>query len=286
LFAVIKTKSSLTSNAAMLSGAGLAGAARIRQVFRYNRETGRPGVEEIAVVRRLVRALGLIVVLAPATALAQVNIDQDKSPAQLYAGDCAACHKSVRGLANGRSASALAGFLIEHYTASSREASAIAAYVLASGGAAAPARAQPERERTRANADEPRSRDARRPAQPEARPPGNAAARKPEPERRAAVEPGQPGSAHGPALERHERGTTRGRGRAKPAEAVNPPPVSPPPAPAAAAAPEAKTAVAAPPAAEAAAPAAPGIPAGTEPKAAAPAQSGETAPGPRDNIPD
>lgn len=237
---------------------------------------------------RLAPALGLIVILAPATALAQVNIDQDKSPAQLYAGDCAACHKSVRGLANGRSASSLAGFLGEHYTASSREAAAIAAYVMASGGGAAnppPARARPEGERTRANAGEPRNREARRPVQPEGNPAGNAAARRPEPERRAAVEPGPPGSARGPVAERHERGATRTRGRAKPLEAVSPPPAPPPPAPAPEA--EAKTAVAAPPPARAAAPAPEASPASTaEPKAAAPAESGEATPVLRDNIPD
>jgi hypothetical protein len=222
-----------------------------------------------------------MVILAPAPTLAQVNIDQDKSPAQLYAGDCAACHKSVRGLANGRSASSLAGFLGEHYTASSREAAAIAAYVMASGGGAAspaPSRAKPEGERTRANAEQqPRNREAQRPVQPEGKPPGNAAARRPEPERRAAVEPGQPGSARGPLPERHERGATRTRGRAKPLEAVGPPLAAPPPAPAPEA--EAKTAVAVPvPEAS---------PAGTaEPKVAAPAQSGDGAPVPRDNIPD
>lgn len=250
------------------------------------RKSGRSGLREIAVVRRLAAALGLIVVLAPAATLAQVNIDQDKSPAQLYAGDCAACHKSVRGLANGRSASALAGFLGEHYTASSREAAAIAAYVLASGGGAAspaPARAKPEGERTRANADEPRNREVRRPVQPEGKPPANAAARKPEPERRAAAEAGQPGSAHGPAAERHERGA-RMRGRNKPVEGVNPSPAPPAPEPGAAS--EAKTAVAAPPPAQAAAPAPQGSPASAELKAAAPGEPNEATPVPRDNIPD
>jgi hypothetical protein len=237
------------------------------------------------VVQRLAAALGLMMIWAPATALAQVNIDQDKSPAQLYAGDCAACHKSVRGLANGRSASSLAGFLTEHYTASSREASAIAAYVMASGGGAgtaSPARTRPDGER--ANAEEPRSREARRPVPPEGRPPANSSAQKPEPERRAAVEPGQPGSARGPFAAPRERRATRGRGRGKPAEAVSPPPAPPPPA----AEPESKTAVAAPPPAQPAAPAPQANPAGTtaEPNAVAPAESGGGAPVPRDNIPD
>jgi hypothetical protein len=251
------------------------------------RGAGPIGVEEIAVVRCLAPALGLIVILAPATTLAQVNIDQNKSPAQLYAGDCAACHKSIRGLANGRSASALAGFLDEHYTASSHEAAAIAAYVLASGGssgAAAPARAQPDG--ARANAEEPRSREARRPVQPEGRPAANAAGRKPEPERRAAVEPGQPGAVHAPGAERRERGATRTRGRGKPVEAAAPPPEAPAPAPGPAPAPEAKTAVAAPPPVQAATPAPQASPAAAEPKAAEPAQPSEAAPVPRDNIPD
>src|SRR5579859_1053507 len=211
-------------------GAGFARRRSHSAGFPLKGAAGR-GFEEIAVVRCLAPTLGLIAILAPVAALAQVNIDQNKSPAQLYAGDCAACHKSLRGLANGRSASSLAGFLTEHYTASSREAAAIAAYVMASGGGAGNA--------------------AR--VQPEGKPPGNSApgARRPEPERRAAVEPGQPGqpgSARGPVAERHERGATRIRARVKPVEAAAP--VPPPPAP------EAKTAVvAAPPPAESAAPA-------------------------------
>lgn len=269
------------------------GLAAMRRSRLADFPVNRPGheVEEIVVLGRLAPALGLMVILAPATALAQVNIDQDKSPAQLYAGDCAACHKSVRGLANGRSASSLAGFLGEHYTASSREAAAIAAYVMASGGGAAspaPSRARPEGERTRANIEQPGNHEAHRPVQPEDKPAGNAAARRSEPERRAAVEPGQavqPGAVRGPLPERHERGATRPRGRAKPLEAVSPPPAPPPPAPSPEA--EAKTAVAAPPPAQAAAPAPEASPAGTaEPKAAAPAQPGEATAVPRDNIPD
>jgi hypothetical protein len=67
-------------------------------------------------------------------ARAQVNIDQDKTPAHIYASDCAVCHKSVRGLANGRGRTALAAYLAEHYTSSDSEAAALAAYVLSGGG--------------------------------------------------------------------------------------------------------------------------------------------------------
>jgi hypothetical protein len=76
----------------------------------------------------------LLAALAPPVAHAQVNIDQDKTPAHIYASDCAVCHKSIRGLANGRGPTALATYLAEHYTSSDSEAAALAAYVLSGGG--------------------------------------------------------------------------------------------------------------------------------------------------------
>jgi hypothetical protein len=254
------------------------------------------GFEGIAVIRGLAATLGLAIALAPALARAQVNIDQDKSPAQIYAGDCAACHKSIRGLANGRSAGALAGFLSEHYTASAKEAAVVAAYVLASGGAvgrAAPARGQPEGEG--AAAEPPKSREARRPERPEEKPPSSAkpdvagAGRKPEPERRAAVEPGRPGSARGPFPERRGAAAARTRGRTKPVEEAKPDEAGTPAPPSPA--PEGRTAVvAAPPAAETPKPEA-NPPESSQSAAAPPAAAAsplpaDTAPVPRDNIPD
>jgi hypothetical protein len=78
--------------------------------------------------------LVLLAALAPPVAHAQVDIDQDKTPAHIYANDCAVCHKSIRGLANGRSRMALRAYLAEHYTSSDSEAAALAAYVLSGGG--------------------------------------------------------------------------------------------------------------------------------------------------------
>jgi hypothetical protein len=78
--------------------------------------------------------LVLLAALAPSLAHAQVDIDQDKTPAHIYANDCAVCHKSIRGLANGRSRMALRAYLAEHYTSSDAEAAALAAYVLSGGG--------------------------------------------------------------------------------------------------------------------------------------------------------
>jgi hypothetical protein len=86
-----------------------------------------------------VAALGLgVLAMMPMQARAQVNIDQGKSPADIFANDCAACHKSTRGLANGQNSSALSSFLREHYTASKDQANALAAYVLANGGGSGP----------------------------------------------------------------------------------------------------------------------------------------------------
>src|ERR1700739_2486984 len=138
---------------------------------------GASRVEGIAVIRGLAATLGLAIVLAPAMACAQVNIDQDKSPAQIYAGDCAACHKSIRGLANGRSAGSPSGFLSEHYTASSREAADAAAFARASasaGGSGAPVRGQPDGVGSRATAEQPRNREAHRAERPEEKPVPNA----------------------------------------------------------------------------------------------------------------
>jgi hypothetical protein len=80
---------------------------------------------------------------APVLAHAQTSIDQGKTPADIFALDCATCHKGARGLAHGKSSSELASFLAEHYTASKDQAAALAAYVMgAGGGDAAPAAAR------------------------------------------------------------------------------------------------------------------------------------------------
>ena len=95
--------------------------------------------------RSVAPAIGLFMGLLPAMAQAQTNIDQGKSPAEIFANDCATCHKSARGLANGRGSSGLASFLVEHYTASKDQAASLAAYVMgAGGGEAAPATRGPK----------------------------------------------------------------------------------------------------------------------------------------------
>jgi mono/diheme cytochrome c family protein len=72
--------------------------------------------------------------LAVTSAHAQQDLDAGKTGAQLFAQDCAACHRSHRGLVKTMSGGSLVGFLRQHYTSSSASAGTVAAYVLGSGG--------------------------------------------------------------------------------------------------------------------------------------------------------
>ena len=56
---------------------------------------------------------------APARAQA-TNLEAGKSPSQIFAGTCTACHKSPRGLLKTVPAGSLPGFLRQHYTTSPR----------------------------------------------------------------------------------------------------------------------------------------------------------------------
>ncbi|MFL6835943.1 MAG: hypothetical protein ACJ8FZ_01370 [Bradyrhizobium sp.] len=88
----------------------------------------------------LSRALSLATValligcFAAGTARAQAtNLEAGKSPSQIFAGTCTACHKSPRGLLKSVPASSLPGFLRQHYTTSSDMASILAAYLVSNG---------------------------------------------------------------------------------------------------------------------------------------------------------
>jgi mono/diheme cytochrome c family protein len=269
--AVIKTKSSLTSNAAIMFS--LPGNA---SPFPHGRGFGlkmmgqptRP--KEAGVFRGVAPAIGLFVGLLPAMALAQTNIDQGKSPAEIFANDCATCHKSARGLANGRGSSGLASFLVEHYTASKDQAAALAAYVMgAGGGDAVPARGpKPTTDRNRASTEQPKpsAQPGRTPGKPDQdanRPPGTIPTVMQEPDtpdrRPGAARPGSPAAA----ASRNRRNEPVSPSAAQqPAAVVAEPASSSPPA-------QDTGPVPGPSAA---------VPANTD--------SGESAPVPRDDIPD
>src|SRR5438445_6147998 len=90
----------------------------------------------------LSRALSLATVtlligcFAGGAAHAQVtNLEAGKTPSQIFAGTCNACHKSPRGLLKTVPASSLPGFLRQHYTTSSDMASVLASFLVSNGAA-------------------------------------------------------------------------------------------------------------------------------------------------------
>src|SRR3978361_2583430 len=85
----------------------------------------------------LSRALSLATVtllvgfFAAGSAHAQAqNLEAGKSPSQIFAATCTACHKSPRGLLKTVPAGSLPGYLRQHYTTSSEMASLLAAFLV------------------------------------------------------------------------------------------------------------------------------------------------------------
>jgi hypothetical protein len=226
------------------------------------------------VFRRLVPAIGLVAGLVPAivagAAHAQVNIDQGKSPSEMFASDCATCHKGVRGLAVGKNSLMLSGFLREHYTASREEAASLAAYVLGAGGAEAAPKGEPKTTEPKiAEPKEPKT--AARPTGASAKSEEGPATAKPQPpaaEEATHEEPASPASPTGAA--------EQGLPPAPAVESAKPEPQETAPA-------AASPATSQPASAEA-----PSLEFGPTQSAAAPAQSqpSDSTPVPRDNIPD
>jgi hypothetical protein len=88
----------------------------------------------------------LVGVLAlPTAALAQrTDYSAGKTAAQLFSGNCTACHKTPRGLAKERDARALTAFLREHYTSNNESAVALTGYLLGNPAPPSEARKKPE----------------------------------------------------------------------------------------------------------------------------------------------
>jgi hypothetical protein len=209
------------------------------------------------VFRRVAPAIGLFLGLMPVLAHAQTSIDSGKTPAEIFAIDCATCHKSARGLAHGKTSSELASFLAEHYTSGRDQAAALAAYVMgAGGGDAVPAQA-------RGPKPSPDTKPDTKPAEPN-KPPARAAKPTGKPEETPAT------AKLRPEEEKKPPGATANRNRRTEPEPSAPPPAAVVASPAPSAAPETSS------------------PMAPAPTAAAPANadSGEGAPVPRDDIPD
>jgi hypothetical protein len=71
---------------------------------------------------------------APALAQNQ-NLEAGKSPSQIFAGTCTACHKGPRGLLRTVAPGSLQGFLRQHYTTSPQMASLLAGFLVSNGAA-------------------------------------------------------------------------------------------------------------------------------------------------------
>ena len=76
----------------------------------------------------------LIAYFAVIPAQAQ-NLEAGKSPSQIFAGTCTACHKSPRGLLKTVPAGSLPGFLRQHYTTSGEMASLLSGFLVSNGAA-------------------------------------------------------------------------------------------------------------------------------------------------------
>jgi hypothetical protein len=75
------------------------------------------------------RVIGALALCIASSAGAQENLDKGKTAAQLYATDCAICHKSPQSITRAPGLFGLENFLREHYTASRESAASIAAYL-------------------------------------------------------------------------------------------------------------------------------------------------------------
>ncbi|MCC8942375.1 hypothetical protein H8A99_39700, partial [Bradyrhizobium sp. Arg68] len=74
----------------------------------------------------------LLIGLMGGSAHAQ-NLEAGKSPSQIFAGTCAVCHKSPRGLLKSVPAGSLPSFLRQHYTTSSDMAGVLASFLISNG---------------------------------------------------------------------------------------------------------------------------------------------------------
>lgn len=106
-----------------------------------------------------------------------VDLNEGKSPAELFNAGCSVCHQSPAGLAKGRREGELTNFLRQHYTSSVQHAGALASFLTSRGG---PAVAAPSRQAPVDRPPAPVGREDRKP-QEAARPPERdpAAKRKP-----------------------------------------------------------------------------------------------------------
>jgi mono/diheme cytochrome c family protein len=79
--------------------------------------------------RGMLLAFGSLALCVASSAGAQESLDKNKTGAQLYASNCAACHKSRQSVTKTTGGLGLESFLREHYPATPEAAATIAAYL-------------------------------------------------------------------------------------------------------------------------------------------------------------
>jgi hypothetical protein len=137
--------------------------------------------------------------LTAGTALAQ-DFTAGKTPAQLFASDCSACHRSPDGLGKKYKAESLTGFLRAHYTTKQETAGSLAKYVMGFAAARPVATTSPTAEDARLPDGKHRSdvsSDGEK--KPRAKPPGTAANDPPVPQPAAQPAAAAEATAHPPA---------------------------------------------------------------------------------------
>jgi hypothetical protein len=105
----------------------------------------------MGLTRRIGAAIVVLALWSAGPAAAQENLDKGKAPAQLYASDCAICHKSPSGLTKRLGPYGLDNFLRQHYTASRESAAVISAYLRAIDNKPAPKRASSPKRKAKAS---------------------------------------------------------------------------------------------------------------------------------------
>ena len=74
-------------------------------------------------------AIAVLALFLATPSWAQDNLDSGKTGEQIFASDCAICHKSPQGLNKSGGLFGLSGFLGVHYTASQKVADTVAKYL-------------------------------------------------------------------------------------------------------------------------------------------------------------
>lgn len=125
---------------------------------------------------RIFAAAALLAALS-AGAAAQENLERGKSAAQLFASDCAVCHKSPQALV--KEGYPTEAFLRVHYTSSHEMAAALFTYLRDIARAEPAGGAQRSKSKADAQKDG-ESKPGRKTAKPESKPKGEATSAKPE----------------------------------------------------------------------------------------------------------